>query len=153
MGIPRQEAKNHTGTIVPIFGIDTNTFTARIPEDKLKTTKTATSEALSKEFLTLHKIQLLTSFLSFCAQVVCFGWVFMRKLWDYVAFFPVGSSQHTKRRIPLDVCVDLQWWNELLPKYNGILFFDIETRLTVQLYTDASLQGLKGFFYRDNPFF
>lgn len=155
LGIPRQEAKNHTGTVVPIFGIevDTNTFTARIPKDKLKTAETATAKALSKESLTLHEIQSLTGFLSFCAQVVRLGWVFMRKLWDYVASFPVGSSQYTKRRIPPEVRSDLQWWNELLPKYNGISFFDTTARPTIQLYTDASLQGLGGIFYKDNTSF
>lgn len=35
LGIPRQEAKNCTSTVVPIFGIeiDTNAFTAQIPPD------------------------------------------------------------------------------------------------------------------------
>ena len=129
LGIPRQEAKNYTGTVVPIFGIkvDINAFTARIPQDKLKMAKKATKKALSKKSLTLNEIQSLTGFLSFCVQVVRLGWVFMRKLWDYIASFPVGSSQYTKRQIPLEVRADLQWWNELLPKYNGILFFNTET--------------------------
>ena len=35
LGIPRQEAKNCTNTVVSIFGIeiDTNAFTAQIPPD------------------------------------------------------------------------------------------------------------------------
>ena len=155
LGIPRQEAKNCTGTVVPIFGneVDTNAFTAQIPPDKLETARRATSDALSKESLTLNKMQSLMEFLSFCAQVVCLGWVFMRKLWDYIASFPVGSSQYIKHRIPLKVRADLQWWNELLSRYNGILFFDTKTQQTIQLYTDASLQGLGRVFYKHKTSF
>lgn len=152
LGIPRQEAKDYTGTIVPVFGIeiDTNIFEARIPADKLCKAKEATGNALAKDSLTLHEAQSLTGFLSFCAQVVQLGWVFMRKLWDFVAAYPKESSKFTKRRIPIETRLDLQWWNELLPTYNGIQFFDMQARKPVQLYTDASLQGLGGFYYEDD---
>lgn len=152
LGIPRQEAKDCIGTIVSVFGIeiDTNLFVARIPTDKLQRARESTGLALSKESLTLHEAQSLTGFLSFCAQVVRLGWVFMRKLWDFIASYPAGSSRFAKRRIPVYVRADLQWWNELLPMYNGIHFFDTKERKTVQLYTDASLQGLGGFYYENN---
>lgn len=43
---------------------------------------------------------------------------------------------------------DLEWWNKLLPVYNGVHFFDICTgsRETQSLYTDACLYGLGEFF-------
>lgn len=152
LGIPRQETKDRTGTVVPVFGIkiDTNLFEAQIPEDELNKAIRATGDALTKGSLALHEAQSLTGFLSFCAQVVQLGWVFMRKLWDFVAAYPVACSHFSKRRISSEVYLNLQWWNKLLPMYNGIRFFDIETRKTVQLYTDASLLGLGGFYYQDN---
>lgn len=152
LGIPRQEAKDLTGTVIPVFGIeiDTNLFEARIPKDKLDKARKATGDTLAKESLTLHEAQSLTGFLSFCAQAVQLGWVFMRKLWDFVSSYPSGCSQFLKRRIPSEVRLDLQWWNELLPVYNGIQFFDTQARESIQLYTDASLQGLGGFYYRND---
>lgn len=150
MGVPRQEIKDCTGTTVPVLGIqiDTNLFIARVSKDKLEKARVATCDALSKDSLTLHETQSLTGFLSFCAQVVQLGWVFMRKLWDFVASFPTGNSQFAKRRILSDVRADLRWWNELLPIYNGVKFFDTQARKTIQLYTDASLRGLGGVYYK-----
>ena len=101
------------GTIVSVFGIeiDTNLFVARIPADKLQRVRDATREALSKQALTLYEAQSLTGFLSFCAQVFRLGWVFMLKLWDFVASYLVGSSRPAKRRLPLEIHSDLEWWN------------------------------------------
>lgn len=69
LGIPRQEAKNCTGTVVPVFGIeiDTNLFIARVPTEKLQKAKEATAHALAQESLTLLEIQSFTGFFSFCA--------------------------------------------------------------------------------------
>ena len=111
LSIPRQENKDCMGTVVSIFGIevDTNSFIARISPKKLHRAKEATEKALSNNSLTLHDAQSLTGFLSFCAQVVHLEWVFMRKLWDFVASFPLKSSQFTRRRIPAEVRADLEW--------------------------------------------
>ena len=155
LGIPRQDAKDCMGTIVSVFGIkiDTNLFVAQIPTNKLERARDATGEALSKQALTLHEAQSLTGFLSFCAQVVRLGWVFMRKLWDFVTSYPLGSSRFAKRRIPPKVRSDLEWWNQLLPVYNGIQFFDTQNQKIIQLYTDVSLLGLSGFFYKNKANF
>ena len=42
---------------------------------------------------------------------------------------------------------DLEWWNDLLPTYNCILFFDASNRPTTSVYTDACLYGLGSFFF------
>lgn len=49
--------------------------------------------------------------------------------------------------MPLDVRNNLTWWNTLLPTFNGVLFFDDPTQEVFQLYIDASLLGLRGFFH------
>lgn len=43
--------------------------------------------------------------------------------------------------------------DELLPVYNGVQFFDTQAQETVQLYTDASLQGMGSFFYENDTRF
>ena len=71
----------------------------------------------------------------------------MTRIWAFVASYPSSSTPYTRRRIPQPVIDDLKWWNALLPTFNGILFFDDPKRETVQVYTDASSQGMGGFFY------
>ena len=133
--------------------IDTNLFVTQIPTNKLEKARDATGEALSKQALTLHKAQSLIGFLSFCTQVLQLGWVFMRKLWDFVASYPMSSSRFAKHRILLKIRLDLEWWNQLLSVHNGPQFFDIQNGKTIQPYTDLSFLGLGGFFYKNNANF
>lgn len=149
LGIPRQESKDQTRAIIPVFGIEinSNTFMASLPPDKIVKAIAVTAAALAKKALTLSETQSFTRYLSYCAKAVRLGWVFMRPLWTFVASYPSNASSSTKRRIPLEVRNNLVWWNTLLPTFNGVLFFDDPTRDTFQLYTDASLTGLGGFFF------
>lgn len=70
----------------------------------------------------------------------------MRCLWDFIAEYPSTSSQFVRRRLSSEVREDLTWWSEFLPTYNGVLFFDPRSRPTIQVYTDAYLQGLGSFY-------
>ena len=155
LGIPRQDAKDVEGTVVPVFGleVDTNKFIVRVPPDKVARAQQATSLALKQPSLTLKEAQSLTGFLSFCAQAVRLGWIFMRCLWDFIAEYPSASSQFTRRRLPAEVYEDLTWWNSFLPTYNGVLFFDPRSRPAIQVYTDACPQGLGGFYYFGHELF
>ena len=155
LGIPRQDAKDVEGTVVLVFGleVDTNNFIVRVPPDKVARAEQATSFALEQPSLTLKEVQSLTGFLSFCAQAVQLGWIFMRRLWNFIAEYPPASSQFTRRRLPLEVYEDLTWWNKLLPTYNGVLFFDAQSRPTIQVYTDACPEGLGGFYYSGGELF
>ena len=150
LGIPRNDAKDCTGTVCTVLGIeiDTNTFEARLPKEKLDQAITATMEALMQQSISLHDAQSLTGFLSFCSQAVRLGRVFMRRLWDFVASYPPHCRSTIRRKIPSGVMDDLHWWNSLLPTYNGVLYFE-ESRDTIQLYTDASLMGLGGFYFQE----
>ena len=77
----------------------------------------------------------------------------MRRLWDFIAEYPSSSTQFTRRRLSPDVLEDLTWWNELLSRYNGVLFFDSQARPVFQVYIDACLEGLSGFFYSGSELF
>ncbi len=45
---------------------------------------------------------------------------------------------------------NLEWWNNLLPTYNKVLFFDTSNRYIISLYTNACLYNLGGFFFEGN---
>ena len=71
----------------------------------------------------------------------------MRHIWTFAASFSLGARHHLKRRVPAIVLQDLMWWSSLLPQFNRIRYFDDSARHTFELYTDASLIGLGGFFF------
>lgn len=154
LGIPRNDSKDGEGTVLVVFGIevDTNTFTAKLPREKLEKARTATARILKEKSVSFLKMQSLVGFLSFCSQAVRLGRVFMMRLWDFVNLFPRSASRTDRKRIPAWVRQDLQWWNELLPQYNGVLFFDTINRKIVSLYTDACLYGLGGCFFEGSIF-
>lgn len=149
LGMPNNESKEEQGTAVIVFGIeiDTVNLIARLPQEKLQKVRDATSAALASKSISLLDIRSLIGYLSFCAKAVRLGRVFMRKLWDFLKAYPSHLSRTAKRRIPTEIREDLLWWNRLLPEFNGVLFFDETHRETVQVFTDASLCGLGGFYY------
>ncbi len=95
----------------------------------------------------LLEAKTLVGFLSFCAKVVCLGWVFIQLLGDFVAkFFP--SRPGFCRRILWHDHDNLSWWINLVPKFNGVLFFNNKIQETYQLYTTILLLRLGGFYYK-----
>ena len=148
LGIPRNESKYQAGTSIPVFGliIDTDNFIVKVPQEKLDRIQTQTAIILSHHSVSRREIESITGLLSFCAPAVSLGWVFMRLLWNFVVQFR-SASPHQHRRIPNAVVENLIWWNFLLPIYNGVFFFDYRSRPPIQLYTDASMTGLGGFYY------
>jgi len=151
LGVPRNDKKDCTGTIIEVLGILVNThkFEASLSQEKLTRALNATAEALRHESVCLYNIQSLAGYLSFCSLVVRLGWVFMRRIWSFIATFPPGASKHLRRRMPASVREDILWWHTLLPQFNGVLFFTGQNRPTVYLYTDASGAGSGAFFYKD----
>ncbi len=71
----------------------------------------------------------------------------MQRLWDFVNEYAWAATKLTRRKKPRWVREDLEWWNDLLPAYNEVLFFDTCSRHTISLYTDACLYGLGEFFF------
>ena len=147
LGVPRNLAKDCRGTTVEVLGIeiDTTTFEARLPIEKVEKAVTATANCLSQHTLSLKAAQQLGGFLNFCCKVVRVGRAFMSSLWEFIAAF--SKSRSTKRRINFCLREDLRWWHTTLPLVNGILFFDDIHRRTVQIFTDACPRGLGGFYY------
>lgn len=86
--------------------IDTNLLVARISAKKLHKTEDNTENAIFKNFLTLYESQLIPRFLSFGPQIICLGWVFMRKLYTFGSSYTHGCSRFAKRRILSEVFFD-----------------------------------------------
>lgn len=100
--IPRNELKNGQGTWITVFEIeiDTMSFTARLPTEKLDKAVKATARVFTEQSVSLLDMQSFVGFLSFCSQAVCLGRVFMRRLWDFINQFPQTATKLTRRRIP-----------------------------------------------------
>ena len=45
------------------------------------------------------------------------------------------------------VLSDIIWWHTLLPRFNGARFFSLTARRRYHLFTDASNEGLGGFWF------
>ncbi len=150
LGVPRNDSKDVQGTAVVVFGIevDTSCFTARLPKKKLDKVTRATAKVLSQRSVSFIDMQSLVGFLSFCAQAFMLGCVFMRRLWDFINHFPRAGPRTILRKIPAWVREDLEWWNKLLPAYNGVLFFDTTKKKIQTLYTDVYLYGLGWFYFK-----
>ena len=88
----------------------------------------------------------MAGFLGFCAPAVQLSCLHLHMIWTFIASFPQHKPHFIRRRIPKAVQEDLLWWRDLLPLWNGILFFDNSTRSNISLFTDASCFGLGGFF-------
>ena len=66
LGIPRNDVKDELGQRVIVLGylLDTNTFEILILDDKLTKICNALAEALQKDSITLHEIQVIAGLLS-----------------------------------------------------------------------------------------
>ena len=117
------------------------------PADKLEKSIRATLKVLSQKTVSFIDIHSLLGFLSFGSQAVRLGRIFMIKLWDLINHYPRRGPKFTIRRIPAWVRKDVEWWNKLLPKYNGVLFFNTMNKESQTVYTHACLYGLSGFYF------
>ena len=149
LGVPRNYKKDCQGTTIIALGveIDSVLMVARLPADKLQKVLDRTTVALEHTSISLDDIEKLSGYLSFCATVVRLGWVYMRNIWTFIASFPNRHHRQMRRRLPLSVRDDIQWWNSLVQQYNGKHFFDTASRETIHLYTDASALGMGGFYF------
>ena len=149
LGIPRAEAKDAAGTCITVLGIkiDTVLMIARLPIDKLERAIQATSIALAQTSITLELAENLGGFLTFCANVIQLGRVYMRYIWTFIAAYPQNSPKNLKRKIPAIVRSDLLWWNKLLPHVNGVRFLDETAYKVVHIYSDSSAAGMGAFFF------
>ncbi len=138
VGIPQWITKDLEGKIVCAFNIevDTNFLTSRMWFDKLHKVCEWEATVLIKLNIRSLEMQTWTGFLSFSAKVVYLDRVFIWLHSDFVAKFSSGCPGFCQR-ISWQVCDNLSLWNNLLLKFNVVLFFDGKRQETYSLYTDA----------------
>lgn len=74
----------------------------------------------------------------------------MRKLWNFIHHYLHAGPKITLEKIPAWVREDLEYGNKLVAMNNSILFFNISSRKTQTLYTDAYLYDFNGFYFEDS---
>ena len=118
-------------------------MTARLPLDKLHELMALITQWVNKKWCKPKELQSLVGKLNHASLVVVPGRTFLRRLFNLLR-----ESQRHRRFIRLnnEARLDLKWWSEFLPSWNGVCFFDLPDWAPVpdfQLATDAS--GSKGF--------
>jgi hypothetical protein len=147
LGIPENTSKDASGTIVTTLGItlNTNNFQASLSPEKITKAIKLTAEALAKRHMTLLEVQTIGGYLSWCAEVVRLGKVYLHHIWHFLASFPTSAKPSSLREVPYNVRLDFMWWHSLLPYFNGIYLFQKE-RSEIRLFSDASQKGLGAYF-------
>jgi Reverse transcriptase (RNA-dependent DNA polymerase) len=148
LGIPEASDKDVCGTQAVVLGvlIDTVAFEARLDPDKLDKARCCALNAVTKGSLTLREVESLAGYLNWCSYVARIGKLYMHHIWDFRRSFPDSSSHSFTKELPRELKLDLIWWANLLPDFNGVTLLE-EERPIVHLTTDASSKGLGAYFY------
>jgi hypothetical protein len=150
LAVPRKDSKDEFGTTVPVFGIELDTLAmeARLPQAKMDKLRRLAAKPLQTGWTTLKEMESLAGLMSFCSKVVRLGRTFCQSSYDFNA-----NAARTRRsgpiRVPERLHADLQWWNDLLDKFNGVRLIDDVSRPIARIYTDACDDGLGGFILKD----
>ena len=132
-------------TCITFLGIELNSIymTARLPNDKLAELQTLIGSWTGKKFCTRKELESLVGKLNHACAVVAPGRTFLQRL---INLLRGSKPRHKFIRLTKQARLDLQWWQDLLPTWNGVSFFDLPELAPVpdfELSTDAS--GNKGF--------
>lgn len=150
LGMIPNTAKDEQGTTIEILGIEIDTLRmeARLSQKRIDEALSRVHDALDSKSLSLRDVQTLGGFLSFCAAVVQLGRTFLCSLWEFLASF--STRPHRRRTIPATLRVDLHWWRDLLPEFNGVMLLEDTARQIYHVFTDASGTGYGAFWYPSN---
>ena len=135
LGIQTNAKKEEWGTSLEFLDIllDSIKMEARLPEAKLTRAKELVATALKSQHLLRHDLEVLVSFLAFCAKVVVPGRSFLTSLHR-----ALGRTTHYCN-IDKAMREDLLWWHEYLPQWNGVkIIRSTAFRSTSHLWIDAS---------------
>ena len=123
--------------------LDTVAMEAILPE-KLQRAIVLVDQTLRKTHITLESLQSLVGFSSFACKVIPLGRTFIRRLLNALRKVK-GKVLH----LTADMRLDLKWWKEFLPKWNGIRLLT-DKKPVIRLWTDASGRyGIGGYYLKD----
>ena len=122
------------------LGIDIDSVNLRLllPNDKLFKLDKELAFWRNKNTATKVQMQRLCGVLNFCCKVIRGGRVYMFHMIELLKMF------NHKRRIELPVSFkeDLSWWSSFAASFNGSADFFDPVRNSMDIYTDACLEGL-----------
>ena len=119
-GLTEVTAKSCSPSHCMIFlGIEVNTvlFILRIPSEKLAEIVQTLDEWQDKIVANVKDVQILAGLLNFACRCIRMGRVYLSQILNFLRELP----REGKRRIPVEVLKDVQWWRELAPHYNGVI--------------------------------
>ena len=118
--------------------IDTSTMTASITDDRKQDLISSLRSLLQQSKCTKRQLLSLIGKLSFACKVIPAGRIFLRRLIDTSCSV---SRLHHHIRLTKEAHLDMYWWLNFLPQWNGtccILQTEWTTSPAMDLYTDAS---------------
>ena len=132
-------------TCLTFLGIelDSDQMTARLPANKLSELLILIQSWVSKKHCKRKELESLVGKLSHACYVVPAGRTFLRRLINLLR----DSKRYWKTiRVTRECQLDLEWWSDFLPSWDGVYFFDLPEWAPLadfELSSDAS--GKKGF--------
>ena len=116
-------------TSMVFLGIEVNTvnMTLKIPEAKWAEINRLLTHWQSKEKANRHDVQVLAGHLNFACRCVKSGRIYLSRILNFLRSLPRFQA----RNIPDGVKLDVQWWIDLAPLYNGV------TLITEAQFSDA----------------
>ena len=141
-------------TCITFLGIELNSLdmTACLPREKLTVLQAVILAWVQKKCFTRKELESLVGKLNHACAVVAPGRTFLQCLINLLR----GSKPHQKFiRLTKQARLDLQWWRDFLPTWNGISFFDLPEWTPIpdfELSTDASGKSCFGGFYNNEWF-
>ena len=146
LGVPLAPEKCEGPTTRLVFlgiELDSELMTATLPGPKLAELTAEVRGFAAKKWCSRKSLESLIGKLSHACAVVPSGRTFLRRLLNLLR----GSKRHQQFiRLNQQCQLDLLWWEELLPTWNGVSFFDLPDWAPMpdfQVSTDAA--GTLGF--------
>jgi hypothetical protein len=151
LGIPLSEDKTEGPVTRLVFlGIllDTIAMTASLSALKLAEIAQLLHIWQGKTSADVRELQSLTGVLNWACKVVRPGRSYLRRIIDHTTSL---ADHHTQHPIPRTVQLDIEWWADFMPEWNGVsLLYELEWRNApdINIETDACTTGYGARFGR-----
>ena len=126
--------------------LDTDRLQARISSDRLEDVMSELLQWRHRQTATKRQILSLIGKLTFVSRVVRPGRTFVRRMISLACSAP---HLHHRVRLTNDFQLDVQWWLDYLPQWNGVSLFPPshwESNIDLHLFTDSSDVAAGGYY-------
>ena len=146
LGVEEAEAKAVLPTIVLIFlGVwfNTHRMTMEVEKERLEEITLELADWEARVSCTKKQLQSLVGLLNFVSKCVRPARPFMARMFNFLQEIPKKGVH----QIPAEVKMDVKWWQEYFPRFNGVTLIPPPDVFPVNstLATDSCLTGCGGF--------